>query len=146
MNEKKQAIIFDVDGTLAHMSGRIERRGKHNAPYCDWDAHDDDVDEHVVDMLNTLKDRFDIVILSGRKSSSKLVLETWLKKNDIHYDALYMREAKDNRKDSIIKKEIYEKTIKRKWNVWLVFDDRNQVVEMWRSLGLKVFQVNEGNF
>jgi hypothetical protein len=27
-----------------------------------------------------------------------------------------------------------------------VFDDRDQVVRMWRSLGLTVFQVAEGNF
>jgi hypothetical protein len=27
-----------------------------------------------------------------------------------------------------------------------VFDDRNQVVRMWRDLGLTVFQVADGNF
>jgi hypothetical protein len=26
------------------------------------------------------------------------------------------------------------------------FDDRNQVVEMWRSIGLTVSQLAEGNF
>jgi hypothetical protein len=31
-------------------------------------------------------------------------------------------------------------------DVFLVVDDRQQVVDMWRSLGLKVFQVDDGNF
>ena len=31
-------------------------------------------------------------------------------------------------------------------NVLFILDDRNGVVEMWRSLGLKCLQVAEGNF
>jgi len=31
-------------------------------------------------------------------------------------------------------------------DVFLVVDDRQQVVDMWRKNGLTVFQVNEGNF
>ena len=33
-----------------------------------------------------------------------------------------------------------------KYNVHFVLDDRQQVVDMWRSLGLTVFQVAEGDF
>jgi hypothetical protein len=31
-------------------------------------------------------------------------------------------------------------------NVFAVFDDRQQVVDMWRDNGLTVFQVAEGDF
>ena len=31
-------------------------------------------------------------------------------------------------------------------NVAMVFDDRNQVVDMWRQNGLTCFQVADGNF
>jgi len=47
--------------------------------------------------------------------------------------------------DDILKKQMVEKHIDIN-DVFLVFDDRNRVVEMWRSLGLTVFQVNDGNF
>jgi len=50
------------------------------------------------------------------------------------------------RKDVIIKQEIYEEHIKDKYDVLFVMDDRNQVVEFWRSIGLTCFQVAEGNF
>ncbi|WP_203780134.1 phosphatase domain-containing protein [Paractinoplanes rishiriensis] len=33
-----------------------------------------------------------------------------------------------------------------RWRIVGVFDDRQQVVRMWRALGLTVFQVAEGDF
>jgi hypothetical protein len=57
-----------------------------------------------------------------------------------------MRKTDDNRKDCIVKKEIYETFIKDKYNVLFVMDDRNQVVNMWREQGLTCFQVADGNF
>lgn len=145
--EKRKAIIFDIDGTLAHMAGRIERRGQKAAPFADWDAHDDEVDYFVSTVLSSLSKDFAIVICSGRKDGSRQVLETWLKKNDIRYDDLYMRKQSDNRKDSIIKREIYENEISKKWDIIGVFDDRDQVVAMWRDeLNLPCMQVAPGAF
>jgi hypothetical protein len=57
-----------------------------------------------------------------------------------------MREYGDQRKDSIVKAEIFDQEIRGRYHVVAVFDDRDQVVRMWRSLGLTVFQVAEGNF
>jgi hypothetical protein len=57
-----------------------------------------------------------------------------------------MREAGDSRKDSIVKQELYERHIKPSYDVFVVLDDRNQVVDMWRSLGLVCLQVAPGDF
>ena len=72
--------------------------------------------------------------------------EAWLKEHKIEYIALHMRQADDNRKDSIVKSEIYETFINGYYNVSFVLDDRNQVVEMWREKGLTCLQVAEGDF
>lgn len=147
MEAKKQAIIFDVDGTLAeNMDGRIARHGKKAAPFQEWDAWDDKPSEHVIKMLNSLKDEFSIIICSGRKDSAKDVLKDWFRENDVYYDEIFMRKHDDNRKDSIIKSEIYFEHIEPFYDVFTVFDDRDQVVEMWRENGLKCFQVQEGRF
>ena len=146
---KKRAVIFDVDGTLAHMSGRISRHGKKAAPYLDNDAYDDDIDPQLKLMNNIIKNNgeHEILIVSGRKDSSYQTLVKWLNDNEINFDSIHMRRADDNRKDSIVKKEIYENHIKNKYNIDIVFDDRDQVVDMWRNeLGLKCFQVQDGNF
>ena len=44
------------------------------------------------------------------------------------------------------KAEIYEKELKGKYNIIMIYDDRDQVVETWRSLGLKCAQVEYGEF
>ena len=62
------------------------------------------------------------------------------------YDALFMRAEGDSRRDSIVKQEIFDTDVRDRWRVVGVFDDRQQVVRMWRGLGLTVFQVAEGDF
>jgi len=43
-------------------------------------------------------------------------------------------------------KEIFDNHIAPKYNISYVLDDRDRVVDMWRSLGLTCFQVDWGNF
>ena len=62
------------------------------------------------------------------------------------YLALFMRPYGDSRKDSVVKREIFEREIQSRYQVVGVFDDRMQVVRMWRDLGLTVFQVADGDF
>lgn len=135
-------FIFDIDGTLAHMNGR--------SPY-DYDkVHTDVVNPYVAGLyrlfLRFKGDGNNLIVLSGRDSDCRDVTEQWLKDQGFEYDALYMRPEGDKRKDSIVKKELYEAHIKGKYNVLGVFDDRNQVVDMWRAQGLTCFQVDYGFF
>jgi predicted kinase len=136
----KYAILCDLDGTLALFDGN---------PY-DRDFSTDRVNGSVYLTLSTFKERFadniDIIITSARKGESREVTEKWLFERGIWYDRLIMRPINDNRKDVEIKKEIYANEIEGKYNVLFVLDDRNQVVDFWRSLGLTVFQVNYGEF
>ena len=57
-----------------------------------------------------------------------------------------MRAAGDDRKDEIIKREIYNREIKPAFDVLCVLDDRDQVVRMWRAMGLTCLQVAPGDF
>ena len=57
-----------------------------------------------------------------------------------------MRSRGDKRPDQVIKKEIYDKYIKDKFNVLCVFEDRDKVVEMWRDEGLLCNQVYYEDF
>ncbi len=88
-----------------------------------------------------------IVFCSGRDEIARSETEAWL---DLYvgvpYEALFMRPEGDNRKDAVVKREIFETEIEGRWRIAGVFDDRQQVVRMWRELGLTVFQVAEGDF
>lgn len=139
-----KAIICDIDGTLAHRTNR--------GPF-DWDKVGEDEPDFIIwEILLRYRNvqpvarQIQVILLSGRDSVCKDKTIEWLGLFDIPYDKLYMRAKGDMRKDSIIKKEIYDKHIKGKYEVEFVLDDRDQVVKMWRELGLKCLQVAEGDF
>lgn len=133
---KLTAIMVDIDGTLAHMNGRRK-------PY-EWHlVGGDDVDETIASITNKY-DR--VIVMSGRDEVCRAETQAWLAKHSINYDKLVMRPLNDNRKDSIVKWELYEKHVKPFWDIEFVLDDRQQVVDMWRENGLKCLQVSEGAF
>lgn len=134
-----RAIICDLDGTLALLNNRSWTE-EH---LCETD----DVNESIKHILEAFKNTHYILLTSGRKDTCKEETERWLKKHNIGYRSLFMRKADDNRRDSIVKYEMYEQHIKDKYYVEFVLDDRDQVVDMWRNkAGLTCLQVNYGNF
>lgn len=135
-----QAYLFDIDGTLAHIvpGGR--------SPYDGTRVGEDSLDPAVASLLNYLEPAFQIVLVSGRSEEYRAQTEEWLKRNGVLYDALHMRPAGDTRKDDVVKAELFDRHIRDRYWVQGVFDDRKRVVDMWRTLGLKCFQVQDGDF
>lgn len=136
------AVICDLDGTLALLNGR----DPYDASSCEQDA----VNAPVLRTILTVKtDK--VLFVSGREDKYRTQTIAFLNNKcgitfDNRFEGLYMRQSGDTRKDSIIKQEIYDAHIKGKYNVLFVLDDRNQVVDFWRSIGLTCFQVAEGDF
>lgn len=139
----RDVVLVDIDGTVARMVNR--------KPF-EWHKVGDDVrNEPVVRLVQSLFDAGDveIVFLSGRDSVCRRDTRDWLGSNigSWTFDCrLYMRPEGDNRKDAVVKEEIYRAHIAGRANVRFILDDRDQVVEMWRSLGLPCFQVAPGAF
>lgn len=134
-----QAVLFDIDGTLAHMGNR--------GPF-DWEKVDrDNVNQIVAEQIGFHKGlNRKIIIVTGRDASCKQITEEWLKFYGINYDEIIFRSHEDFRKDTVIKREIYDNHIKDKYNVMCIYDDRLQVLDMWYEEGLFTFNVNQGNF
>ena len=59
---------------------------------------------------------------------------------------LYLRKDGDFRTDDVTKREIFDKILTDGFVPRIALDDRDQVVSMWRSIGLPCFQVREGKF
>jgi hypothetical protein len=89
---------------------------------------------------------FKILIVSGRPDGYFLATEKWLSTSGIPYDRLILRKHGDHRKDFEIKKDIYDTQIEPYFNVLFCVDDRKQVVDFWRSIGLTCLQCAPGNF
>lgn len=137
---KQNAFMFDIDGTLARMVDR--------SPFDYTKVHTDMVNHNIAMILRCLMGNtgLPIIIMSGRKAECYEETKKWLAENNVPFDELFMRETEDNRKDSIIKEELYYKYVEPFYNIIGVFDDRNQVVDMWRSKGLTCLQVDYGGF
>lgn len=137
--EKQNCYVFDIDGTLAKMNGR--------SPY-DYTKVNTDIPNHNIAMIARLlsQSMLPVIIVSGREDYCRKETEEWLTNNFIPFNKLFMRKTGDDRNDAIIKREIYERELKDNYNILAVFDDRNRVVDMWRSLGITCLQVDYGNF
>lgn len=132
-------VIFDIDGTLAHMKGRN--------PYQWTEVRKDEVDHIVAELADLYKVAgYDIVVLSGRDEVCREETIEWLNSYDIPFDALHMRPQGDRRPDYEVKHELLLTKVAPDYNVQLCVDDRDQVVRLWRWHGIKCFQVQEGRF
>ena len=87
-----------------------------------------------------------IIVVSGRDAVCRDLTVNWLLANGVPFDELYMRPEGNNEKDVIIKRRIFDEKLRDRFTIKFVLDDRNQVVEMWRGLGLLCCQVADGNF
>lgn len=143
--ELPDAVIFDLDGTLADISGR----DPYDASQCEYDKL---VHPVFNDLILHQKAGYKIIICSGRSHEYVEQTDAWLKKNGIAPDLFIMRdpeqvdENKNRIPDEDLKKQMFMEHIYNKFNVEKVFDDRQKVVDMWRDLGLTVFQVADGRF
>ena len=157
MNKDKKTVIFDLDGTLADITSRRELSIIDNGKM-DWDTFFnpkfislDDPNIPVIKMAQMLDSQgFNIVIFSGRSTKTRTATKHWLKTHGVPFNDfdLHMRPTDKDwhfMKDSDLK-QIWLDSVVNKDDVFAVFDDRNQVVDMWRRNGLQVFQVADGDF
>jgi len=137
--KKEDCILVDIDGTLAHSSGKRNH-------YDMTKVQVDDVDFVIKTIVNTLSKKYKIIVVTGRDEFCRSDTQQWLSNNGINHNKLLMRKNDDKRRDSLIKADIFWDDIDPHYNVLCVLDDRDQVIEMWRDLGIKCLQVEYGNF
>lgn len=139
---KPYAFLVDIDGTLAHMG---DKRG----PF-DWkNVGVDDPDETIADIVYAIQRGWtgmNVIVMSGRDAVCRPETEAWLLDNGVNYDYMFMRPEKDMRADNIVKAELFDTHVRDNFDVRFVLDDRQQVVDMWRSMGITCLQVAPGDF
>ncbi len=141
-NNKRDAIIVDIDGTLALKGDR---------DIFDYSRVSIDLPNHpVIDAVNGFckETGAKLILVSGREDSCYIDTVDWLLDTNLYcYNwetPLYMRKSGDYRKDYIVKMEIFDNYIRDNYNVLAVFDDRKQVLDVWEEIGLFTFNVSQG--
>lgn len=151
-----KAIVCDLDGTMANVE---HRRGYVRADDLadgekfrpNWkkffeEMVNDPVNEWCREITSMMTERYPIIFATGRPADYEEHTKLWLDMNNLYGQFLFMRQAGDYRKDSIVKEIILEFEIKPRYNILFVLDDRQQVVDMWRKHGYTVLQCDAGEF
>lgn len=149
---KPPAVLFDRDGTLFsvahHMVPTTDVHGFDTgntgpASWYDYNASPrfDSPVPVVAALFHAIRPGVTKIITSGRMEHTRRSMLDGMMKHDLVPDYLLMRKDKDQRRDSIVKREIYLGQIEPHFDVRYVIDDRPTVVEMWRELGLSVLAV-----
>lgn len=133
--ELPRAILCDIDNTLALMCDR--------SPY-DWKrVGEDQVNIGVLRAIRRYEKGVKVIFLSGRDSVCRPETLAWLARYGLGDHDLFMRPEGDQRPDTVIKNEIYQREIAGKYFVEAVFDDRLSVCRMWHNMGLPLFRVGD---
>jgi phosphoglycolate phosphatase-like HAD superfamily hydrolase len=145
-----KCYLFDLDGTLADLSHRLPLIQKDPK---DWDAFfaacgDDAPISHIIGVAQALMTSGCLVFVSGRSDAVRPQTEAWLFKHGLGDGPgrLYMRKAGDHRPDNIVKGELLDQILAAGFRPVMAFEDRDQVVKMWRERGIPCAQVADGNF
>lgn len=147
-------MIFDIDGTLADNSWRSPydlTKVAMDPPRSTCSATDELLMAEGVATPIFVSGRYKSVreeteagssgVASGRTSSG-----SELPGRRSTSPLLFMRSNSDTRKDYRIKHDILHKHIAPRWHVLHAIDDRQQVVDMWRRIGIECWQVAKGDF
>lgn len=133
------AIIVDMDGTLCDVSSirhyvTGERRNFaafHEASrFCPPNRSV----ERVVRAANRVGTA--VVIVTARDARFEGPTRDFLVRNDIPFDAIFMRPWGDQRRDTVVKDEIFDAIVEQGYEPILAIDDRNDIAEVWRARGV----------
>jgi FMN phosphatase YigB (HAD superfamily) len=143
--------IFDIDGTLADLSHRLHFITGEKKDWTGFfaDCESDAPIPEVIQVARSLGhyNKHKIVMITGRSDEIRDKTIIWLLDHNVPCDGLYMRKKGDHREDCVVKAELLDELVASGCPpIAGVFEDRQQVVGMYRARGLRVFQVAPGNF
>lgn len=140
----RDAVIFDMDGTLCDVAGILHFvEGKNR----NFDAfHGAAIDcpphMHVVEAVARAREAGNaIVIVTARSAKWRDYTIMWLDKYDIVFDRLYMRIEADFRHDHLVKADILKAIRKDGFEPVHAWDDTPEVIALWRENGIEVTEV-----
>ena len=137
--EKPYCVVVDMDSTLCFNTTKRPWFGEGAA-----EGMINDVENYgVCETIWALAQEYPIIIATGRDTSQEEVTKKWLAEHRIEPTKYYFRTEGDYRKGVEVKREQIEK-IMEKYNVLVIFEDCEPIVQMYRDMGLTVLQPNKG--
>lgn len=139
--------VFDVDGTLADCSHRLNLI----QPPADWDGFFDACDkdipiEHMCDLAAKLWNFDPVVMVTGRPERIRQKTEAWLSDYAVPCRAMYMRQDGDHRPGGMVKSELLDRMLADGFEPIMVFENSASEAKMWRERGIPCALVEEDDY
>lgn len=137
----RPAVIVDVDGTLADVSG-IRHYVLDNPRNKNFNAFHAAASyapptPKVAELVRALHAMgYAIVVLTSRKEMWRYRLKVWLRKWEIPAAAIGMRADHDQRRDDEVKLDLFIRTRRMGFDPVLAIEDNPIVVQLWRRLDI----------
>ena len=152
--------IFDIDGTISNLEHRLHLITKPLAQVTttefwkpDWDEFHRQVKldkpiDNVIKTLRYLASYAEIWFFTGRMETCRQATINWIYDNVRSGPVMVeMRGIGDYRPDWQVKQGMLDNMLDIDFErLVAVFDDRQQVVDMWRRNGITCFQCAKGDF
>jgi hydroxymethylpyrimidine pyrophosphatase-like HAD family hydrolase len=134
-----ETIVCDIDGTISDRRHRL----KHLEGKKDWggffkDMHKDPPIKEVTKQIEKYAEqRKNIVFVTGRPEEYRKTTEKWINEHlNLASFTLIMRETKNYESDLSLKKRILKDSLLN-LIILKVYDDREELIQMWREAGLE---------
>ena len=140
---EKKIVICDIDGTIANNDHRQHfLEGKK-----DWDGFFSSLSEdkpifEIINKINNLNFKgHKITFLTGRPEKYRGETKKWLNRFFSFKYCLIMRKDNDRRNKLNIKRELFDENFSKE-SIHMVFENDEQLIEMWKNLNLSVYEVS----
>lgn len=150
---REPTIIFDIDGTVANVSKRVKHL---QGEVRDWEKFyegfkDDEVIRPIADLLRAVDHSYQpflqLVCVTARPERTWTDTVRWLnEKAGFEPYKIFMRDDADDRPEAEVKRDLVEFLRREGYPIVLAFANRDEIVRMYRDMGIPCCQVSEGAY
>ena len=142
------AVVFDIDGVL---SDAVSRQHFLESGRKDWDAFfeacgEDPLIEEVACLLELLDPALQVILLTGRPVKVQPQTMAWLKRYELRWDLLIMRDFGDYSAARDFKRWTISDLRRFGFTLRLGFEDDRRNVEMFRAEGIPCVYIHSGYY
>jgi len=143
--EKKEAIVVDIDGTIAdnlHRTHLVEGKKKDWGKFFEKMGDDKPIRESILLVQKYFSEGLTVLITTGRLKKYEVLTRNWLDKHiGVDEYLLFQRENNDFRSSIDLKKEIIV-NIQGRFNIRIVMENDEKIVQMYKALGLNCIKLD----
>ena len=142
------AIVFDMDGVLSDAS---RRQHYLEWPYRDWEAFfeacgEDELIGEVARLLDVISSEHHIILLTARPIRVQSQTIGWLKRYDLRWDLLIMRDFGDYGASRNFKQRTVVDLRTYGFDLRLAFEDDRRNYQMFHAEGIPCVYIHSGYY